>query len=379
MRNFGIAIIWLLLAGSLPASAVDFATKRLQSIAKCLSLPGIERLNNQTSYDYKYRNRTLAVHANRYGEIDHIGLALFPEEMKALVPSPVYNFLERNLLERQLTKLDEELQFRMKNDHLTFVVGQPSTVLSFNGTEQFAEEHIDLKHYRVTWTRDGREVLKISFDMDIEMLSGCNSIELEDLFIRRLKRQQPLKTEGDIVFFPEKGNEFVAEGDTFHIREMRNDLYFERKGGKEWQLTNSPAAPSKTLSNMMLSTQFPASPTVRLTVDKYGYKTDSLTLPYRNLLSLAIEDGCTPYFGIKERTEDGGYTGTLILVNRLGGYVHMLAVEVPAETLRNSGEGTISGRLYVYIPMHNVSDKFFQRSTNPKPAKPKKKKTIIKE
>ena len=361
MRRQLVLIIMLLQAGILSVCAANFATKRLQSIAQCLSLPGIEQLNNQTSYDYQYRGKKLVVRANRYGEIDHIGLALFPKELVELSPSPVYDFLERDLLERQLPNLDGEIRHKLSSEHLTFVVGNANTPSTFKGNELFSEERVDLKRYRVTWTRGGRELLKISFDMDIEMLTGCNAIELEQQFLRRLKRHQEIATASDIDIFPESGNAYVAKGDSFLIGEMRNDLYFERDA-QGWSLSSKADVPSKTVPNMMLSTQFKGNPTLELTIDKYGYETDKAVVPYKNLLNMTIEDGCTPYFGIKERKADGSYTGTVMLVNRSGGYVHMLSVVIPAATIANEGNGTISGRLYVYIPMHNVSDRFFQQN-----------------
>lgn len=357
MKSRKVAIIVLLLMDIMSVSAANFATKRLQNIAQCLALSGLEQLDNQTSYDYRYRQQKLVVRANRYGEIEHIGLALFPEDL--VRQSPVYDFLERDLLERQLPNLDGELQHKLKNEHLTFVTGSVNSVLSFNGSEQFAEERIDLKQYRVTWTREGREVLKISFDMDIEMLSGCNAIELEEQFLRRLKRHRPVVSPDEIASFPSFGDTFVVRGDSFLIREMRNDLYFERNDSG-WHLCDNPEATSKMLPNLMLSTQFEANPVLDLTMDQYGYGTEKATVSYKNLFDMAIEDGCTPYFGIKERREDGSYTGVLMLVNRRGGYAHMLSAAIPAKTISNRGAGSLSGRLYVYIPLHNVSDRFFQ-------------------
>lgn len=361
MKNRLVTILMLLLAGLVSASAANFATKRLQNIAQCLTLPSVDTLRNAASYGYQYRGKQLVVRANRYGEIEHIGLALFPKEMTELAPSPVYDFLERDLLERQLPNLDGELKHKLQSEHLTFVVGNANTAFSFNGTENFSEERVDLKKYRVTWTRNGREVLKISFDMDIEMLTGCNAIELEEQFLRRLKRHQMTETADEIDLFPAQAKTYVAQGDSFLIREMRNDLFFENdKTG--WHLSDNAEAPTTTLSNMMLSAQFRGNPTLQLTIDKYGYTAEKGTVPYKSLLNMAVEDGCTPYFGIKERKDDGTYTGTLMLVNRRGGYVHMLSAIVPAATLANKGNGNITGRLYVYIPMHNVSDKFFQQN-----------------
>ena len=360
-------IMLLLLTGLVPVGAVNYATKRLKSIAHCLNLPMIDTLKaGDVSLGYTLNGRyKLTVRANRYGEISHIGLYLFPREVREGALSPIYDFLERNLLERNLPSLDGELRHQQQGEHVYFGVGSAHTPFSFNGTENFSEERVDLKRYRVTWTQGNREVLKISFDMDYELLSGCNSIELEQLFIRRLqhfKSQQDSVSAFDIRQFPQNTTSYVAKGDSFLIAEMRNDLYFEHNDSTGWQLSDHAESISKTLSNMMLSPEFHRQPELQLIVDKYGYAADTVSVSYRNLLQMCMEDGCTPYFGIKERKDDGSYTGTLLLVNRKGSYVHMLSTAVPAATLTDTGNGKIIGRLYVYIPMHNVSDRYFQQT-----------------
>jgi len=366
MKRLPTIILLLLLTGLVPVGAARFATKRLESIAQCLHLPMIDTLqagNATTAYRLNGRH-ALMVRANRYGEISHIGLHLFPREMRDAAPSPIYDFLERNLLERNLPNLNGQLKHQQKSEHVYFGIGSARTPLSFNGTEEFSEERVDLKRYRATWQRNGREVLKISFDMDYELLSGCNSIELEQLFLRRLKHFKPGKGAVSALQhrdFPATATQHVAKGDSFLIAEMRNDLYFERTDSG-WQLANHAENTSKTLANMMLSPEFSGHPALQLLVDQYGYASDTVAVAYQDLLQMCMEDGCTPYFGIKERKEDGAYTGTVLLVNRRGGYVHMLSAAVPAETLASGGNGTMRGRLYVFIPMHNVSDRYFQQT-----------------
>lgn len=349
MLRPSIIVIALLLTCFGQVSADGFATKRLQSIAQCLQATHADTTK-------------LNIRTNGYGEVEHIGLRLFPDELRRMNAfSPVYDFLERNLLERQLTGLDGEIRHRLQSEHVTFVKGNARTVNTFDGTEEFSEERIDLKKYRVCWTRGGREVLKISFDMDIELLSGCNSIELEEFFLRRLNRFSGEAGLPEVDFFPQEGAEFTAEGNSFLIPEMRNDLYYER-GAKGWQLVCKAATPSKTLANLMLSPEMPFKPMLKLTLDKYGYSTDKTEVPFWRLLAMTIAEGCSPYFGVKERRDDGTYTGTLMLVNRRAGYVHMLSVVVPPAVLRGERgqEALISGRLYTYIPMHNVSDRYFE-------------------
>lgn len=354
------ATFLLLLAGLVSVSAASFATDRLQSIAQCLSLPGLDTLGIGTHNIYKYRARTVTVRINQYGEVAHIGFLLFPQDFREASPSPVHDFLERDLLERQLPNLDPALKHLLTYEHVYFVKGSPQTIFSFNGTEGFSEEHVDLKTYRVTWTRDGRELLKITFDMDYQMLVGCNAMELERRYMSELQRfkPEPLLPD-DLSAMPEKGDNYVRKGDTLFIKEMRNDLYYERKSGS-WKLTNNPKQPTQTMANLLLSPYFNADPYLKVTLKKYTYEDEEQTLLYKRWLLKSIEEGCTPYYSIKEKSATG-YSGTLILVNRKGGYAHMLRAEVPDKVLQNGGNGTIEGTLNIFIPLHNVNDEYFKR------------------
>lgn len=356
-------VLLLVLAGFVPASAASFATKRLEAIARCLSLPEVDTLAVSMATDhYQYQGHALTVRKNRFGEIEHIGLRLFPQALRDVAPSPVYDFLERDFLERNLNGLDAGLRHQLAASHLSFVVGNARTALNFRGDEQFTEESIDMKRYRATWTRDGREVLTVSFDMDYEMMSGCNAIELEEQFVSRLKRFVPAQTPLPCVpTVPDSTDVCVVEGDSFLIREMRNDLFLERDSAG-WHLINRMESPERTLSNMMLSPLFEPQSAVQLMVDKYGYASESVEIPYRHFLLMAIEEGCTPYFGVKTKNADGTYSGTLMLVNRRGGYVHMLSVTVPVASLSAGSEAVFSGRLLLYIPIFNVSDRFFEQN-----------------
>lgn len=357
-----LAIILLSLAGALtPASGTEYASQRLAKIARCLSLPQIDTLSEGSHYSYKYRGHALSIRKNRFNEIEHVGLLLFPEwYRRTTVARPICDFIERNMLERLLPALDNELKFLQNGEHVYFVKGTAQTALSIDTTDvyQIQEERIDFKSYRVSWLRQGQEVLKLTFDMDYQLLSGCNSIELEQRFAKSLRRFVPHQHVPLQPRFPKHTNVYVAAGDTFLIREMRNELYYEHdKNG--WHLTASDNNTSKTLSNMLLSLDFSGNPMLELTIDKFGYETEQATVPYKNLLQMCLDEGCTPFFGIKERT-DSLYRGTVLLTNDKGGYFHLLSVDIPLSTIEAAGNGSITGRLYVYTPMHNLSKDYFK-------------------
>lgn len=355
-----MAIILLTLAGWLPASAVPFATNRLQIIAHCLLLSELDTLSPGTYDTYQYRNHPLSIRVNSFGEVEHIGLRLFPNSIKNDTYNPVYDFLERNLLERIIPNLGDSLRFYQAQEHVYFMAGRALDALKLDTMDiiGFNEERQDFHTYHVSWNHQKRTVLDIRFDMDYQLLSGCNAEELEFLFMKRLLRFKPHEDEPREFQFPHHTNTYVAAGDTFLIREMRNELYYEYDS-TGWHLTDSAAAITKVLNNMMLSMEFRGDPMLTVSLDKYSDVKGVETLPYKHWLQMCLDEGCTPFFGVKDITNDS-YKCTVLMTNPKGGYVHLLSVIIPHETLRNRGNGPIRGYLYVYIPMHNVSSNYFK-------------------
>ena len=87
---------------------------------------------------------------------------------------------------------------------------------------------------------------------------------------------------------------------------------------------------------------------------------------YWQFMQLCLSEGCAPFFGLKDKN-DNVYEGTLFMVNRQGGYLHLLSMRIPVSLLDDPKSAPIESRLYTYIPLFNVSDKII----NPQNYKPK--------
>ena len=359
MKTF-LALIILSLAGVLPASGVSFATNRLRTIARCLQLTSLDTLSVGTNNNYHYRSHALSIRINQFGEVEHIGLMLFPNSLKENNATPIYDFLERNLLERILPNLDDSLKFHQKYEHVEFLTGSALSALQLDTTDivGYQEERTDFHTYHVSWSQHERKILEISFNMDYQLLSGCNAEELENLFMKRLLRFHPHDYEPRKFLFPKHTNTYVAAGDTFLIREMRNELFYEKdKSG--WHLTDSAAVITKVLSNMLLSMEFAGNPTLSLSFDRYSDVRGERQVPYKHWLQMCLDEGCSPFFGVKSVTPDS-YKCTVLMTNPRAGYVHLLSVMVPQQTLLHRGNGDIRGYLYPYIPMHHITADYFK-------------------
>lgn len=99
---------------------------------------------------------------------------------------------------------------------------------------------------------------------------------------------------------------------------------------------------------------------LHIVLDKYGYMTDTLDVTLKQFVSYCLSEGCKAYIGIKT-VDDGAVTGTLFIYNEPLGYNHVLSFSFPTTLLSGSG-GRVEARLYAYIPLHNVTEKFFNQN-----------------
>ena len=154
---------------------------------------------------------------------------------------------------------------------------------------------------------------------------------------------------------PKEGTEYT-QADSYYMSPMvRNDIYYTRKSKrKEWRLVDDAARATKTINNWMVAVDSENELPLEITVDKYGYEVDSVQTTYKAWQQLCMEEGCQPYYGLKSKN-DGVYAGTVFMVNRTGGYVHLLSINTPESALKDRKSSMSHARMYAYIPLYNVS------------------------
>lgn len=359
-KSHCLIIVLLMLASTSAWGKAVYSTARLQAMASLLSLPGIDTLSAGKYTHFSYKSHPLNVRINRWKEVEHIGLSLFSPEVKKVQQSPVYDFLERYLLELDIYKGTDHA-IRLGFEQVQFEIGNASVALKLDGSEEFRQSGKAFRNYHVEWLKEGKVILAISFDMDYQLLSGCNTVELEKNYLKKIRRyrtENAAPSDFDAAF-PNDGEYYIKGGSTFMIDGIRNDLYFQ-KGKDGWTLISSSSKPYQSIANAMLSMQTGGDYDLTFTLDMYGYKEEKDTVKLIDWLGMCAEEGCTPYFGMKSKT-DSLYTGTVFMVNETSGFLHMLSVKFPIATLQE-GKGNIEGRLFVYVPLHNVTEKLFNNT-----------------
>ena len=289
----------------------------------------------------------------------------------------LYDFIERYLLQLDLKLKDFSAGKRLSLDKIQIIAGDPFQLQFITRETPLTIGNYDWKSIVFTWKLPNGELI-MEVPADRELILGATSPELEDIFIRSLssyKSQRPKNLKETIL---EWGYNYPAsdnidnkiikiEGNPFLSDMIRSDItLFSSTEGESIYI--NPASPAQSVSNIMITGDFNKNIPLNLTVDKYGYKKESLNTSLNDFLNYCRnEEGCEIFFGIKKINEDT-LTGTLFAVNKLLAYNHVLSLEFPLKILRGE-DGAINGTIYTYVPLQNMYDEFFYKDISTIPNK----------
>ena len=340
-------------------AADSFATERLQGIAEQLPHIRFDTLHPASWSEFPYSGTTLVVRVNAQNVVNHIGIKMFATSVRQHNQAFVYDFVERLFLELILEK-PQKRHAQMSRNDVRIDQGSLEDFFSLDTTIQVSIRRMDSKAYHLEWSFSEKKLV-ISFPMDYQLLSGCNLIELERTYAQMISQIEwvnaPAPGLPDDI--SPKGTDYVLDG-TYYIKpEVRSDLFYTKNSDRKWELVCDTSQPEKSAANIALSPGKMGDFMLKAVFDQYGYIVDTLTLPIHEWIRYGMSEGGTPYFGIKN-VGLAGVEGTIFFPNEEGGYCHLLSVEIPMEVIANRA-GVINGRLYVYIPLHNVKDDFFSR------------------
>lgn len=344
-------------------AAQPFHTPRLSQIAQAVGLAVPEGIGAEANVELgPYNGRVLRIRTNRFGDVSHIGYKLFGDSLIAMNrASPVFDFMERYLLELDLGLDGKTREQRMDADKVVLVKGSLSMLAALTPADGFAVEEIVRRMYRITWTLSDRREVTLTFPASVQLFVGANAIELELMMERDVQRMLPIA--GDALIsdwstaqVSRAGDLTVVERGAFLSDMIRGDLYLTERRGKR-QLLCDRKSPSRSVSNIMLTGQYAEEIPLRLMLNRYGRQVDTLQVTLQQYVNYCLAEGCKLYFGIKT-TDVGRLTGTLFAMNEAMAYDHVLSVDFPLGILDGSHEA-VTATAYVYIPLQNVTEKFF--------------------
>ena len=366
-----VTILLMVVAAWLSA-APQYHTQRLQQIACKGGFNIPEMLSPSVRIDSiaSLRGHTICLRTNGFGDVAHIGYNLFSRElMSHYGRTPLFEFVERYLLELDLELSELGMAKRMDIDRVVMVEGSWDVLRQltpasnvFVNMEELARHNV-----RLTFESNGQRTV-LTIPSNCQLLLGANAIELEQIALRDIQRMIPLAAldiwgnDWEMLPRTRAENIEIADGGHYIINEIRGDLYFNRIDGK-LQLICSTKSPVRSISNLMLTGMSDDILPMKLVLNEYGQRSDTIQIAFQQLIAYFQVEGCKLFFGVKSRN-DNILSGTLFAYNQDLAYTHMVSVDVPL-TLIDNGEGIIESKAYVYIPIQNIPDKYFEQNFNP--------------
>ena len=166
-------------------------TNRLKAIAKEANIVISDSMLKGSLDDdstWTFRNHRLHIKTNQWGEVNHIGYSLFGKALRNSQPSPVYDFLERYILEYDLIPSKTEKSLRLSLDRV-ICEGNPLAMISAADSNETVQINFQKTHkYIVDWQR-GEARCRLAFYANSELLLGATVIELERIMLRYLKKK----------------------------------------------------------------------------------------------------------------------------------------------------------------------------------------------
>ena len=360
MKSKGLSIIvvlWLVCA-STSWGAQGFATQRLNQMAASLTDVPFHQLSQGVHHGYVYNHHPLTIRVNQWNEVEHIGYQLFDALTVQVQPAVVCDFVERYLLELDLgTQMDRKT--RMGIDKVVVERGSLDHIQDLRPEDRLEVTKAEMLRYRFAWFRDEECLLSLVFNMDYQLISGCNAIELEHNYLRDVKRIHGLDVPLDEIVIEDSDDEYaIVDGGNYLSESIRADRYYRRDAMSEWQSVCNGDKPYWSAANIMLSPLMLGDFQLDCKLDMYGYRDQGFEMDLHQWVAQTLAEGCKLFFGIKSRTPET-IKGTLLCPNFSGGYCHTMSVEIPVESF-DKGEGTVKGRLYVYVPLHNIDSSYFE-------------------
>lgn len=351
----------LLLAIVLGIHAAEYRTQRLGQLAQAAALR-LDSVEKQAVDTAIYNGRQLHIMADKQGRITHIGYALFaPELLVGAGQADVLRFVERHLLEADLLPKEKG-----RPEAVVVTEGRLNMVSEITPETPFDIEILTRRAWRIGWTI-GEKRLTLSFPADCQLIYGANAIELEDLVEREIAAQDSTDLLTDWSKEPAQG-----EGETLVCRSgqylselIRSDVMLKATGKKhkERQLMIDEKSPTQSVRNLLLTGEAGRTLPMTLTLNRYGHRQTVNQVSLQQFVRQCQAEGCTLYVGVKTK-DDGHIMATVFAYNEALAYNHVLSVTVPTSIL-GGGSEPLTATLYAYIPLQNVSEKFFTQDLKP--------------
>ena len=341
---------------------LQYRTNELNRLTQALQLNPDSMLEGQNNL--LVNGRLIRAQVDN-GVLNSLGYCLFSDDLKTMAHTPILNFLERYFLQLDHPEKDRPANRMLREDRFVFNKGSLASIATIQQDDgfSFGYEH---KYYWATWTRNGQELLSVSFPANHELISGEAKIEAEknvetDIRVSQLGPTKPVNKE--MLTSTLQKDYYVKQGSTYLSKLLTSNLYYQQSDST-FSLICNESHPLESAANMMLSPDSQAAFNLKVKQIMYGFKKKFFDVPLYNWIAYCVNNGCELYFGV-ESFEREVIRASVFAVNIAENYNHVLFVNIPLKII-GQGSGDIEAQLETFVPMHNVLNMFakYKKKTN---------------
>ena len=312
---------------------------------------GFTDLPEGEAIDTVFNHLGYHVHLTKNGaEIDHVGINLFNDDIKASIDKDMLDFVEAALLSKILgIELNPNTDFSFRRGNISDLKevcpDTPCTISNLNS-----------RFLSFEWVLNPDKTLRLDVPISYETLNGSSRGEIEASFIKKIKNSHMARTTIENIPIKEPqpyGKDlYIIPGKTYLNKDINRNIYLKMDSIDRpiWSMDY----PTESISNLFLypSNEY-GSEDIEITVLKHEYgETETFNTTIENLLAVCEEQGCIPYWGF-ERNDGDILSGSLFLYNWKHGYDHVFKIECnPKDVINNNG--ILKARASLYIPTNNI-------------------------
>lgn len=350
---------------------LTYRTLKLEEIAGRLADRGI-RLTDEGMYDASVLcpGKQVEMKKDIFGRVGFIGLHLFNEKIRKSYASPVYDFMERYLLELLLLS-EEERRVKLHEDkvevHLNGMAYEKgmrrlTDFIFFVGGESPFSMQADSAGYRAGWQVSVGPVALV-FPKQYELIFGSDKAEMEKGLMEELARVEAKRTVWDTLSVKDllptvRKGYYVRRGTSYLIQELQTDTYYKQLDTGHCVLLFEKELPGESLANLFQEGFYgDRRVTMKIKHHCYGNRVTEFQVDVQNWVEYCRAQKCWIYFG-PETLNDTEISGTVVVTNPDLGYNHILYFRC-ATDIFDRKRPSMDVDLYTYVPTHNIKDLFY--------------------
>ena len=281
----------------------------------------------------------------------HVGMTLFPEDVKQLGNRQVLEFVERYFLQLYHPAPNCTAALMIHSDGVSFPKGSWQDIKKVKTTTPFTLDY-QLMRYTLSWKTNGTE-LSFSFPGKFQLITGENLLQAEEHLPDDIAHTSCTGHFTDVSSLsPASMENFFVKKGAWYLMETVNATTYYRKIGKSFVPVVDADFLEESVADIMLCSGAAENFTMDVTMQCYGFKNTRFNVPLHQWMDYCQQRGCEMFCGI-ELVNTQEVRATVIAVNKKLNFNHLLTVTVPLAAIEQ-GKGVVKAKLNAFIPTHNI-------------------------